>query len=232
MSMEMDVENFRRALELVFPQAMRLDDRYFSARIAAGPEASVAQIELVRAALPNVLAHEVGGPAEQFECSYVAEWGYRWLTIRRRLLPGVYKEDRRFYIEELLDRNVFDFLERVVRPRYQGSAYGKMRVRKNCDNKLSLTLVRYCGRWRISIGDIEDHFPEVSAAMIEHDELRLSIPGDTPNAGILEFFQRVAAHLELYMPLYVHLDDPTCKIPADALGRASQAGNYRLYMDL
>lgn len=222
----------RDAIALIKPQALKLDDRYFSAEVIIDPDTDEGAVALVRSELPVVLAHETGGPAAQFECSDFTEWGFRRLTLRRRLLPGVYKESQSYYLEQLLDRDVYDVMGRLFRPRYQGAVRAALNVRKCRGVHLMLKFVLYCGRWRICLEDLEQRFPVlVSHLMAEGNELHFCIEADATNEQIWETFQRLASYLDLYLPHYVQVYDPKYKVMSDTLARTSQQGDYRWGVD-
>ncbi len=221
-----------RAMSMLDPQALDLSDRYFHANIAVGPEATDDSIARVVAELPRTLAVHVGGPAQQFSCTFHTEGSFRWVTLRRQLLPGTRRiEPGMHYIEELLDDKVFSLLEQLVVPQYQGAVYGRMEAYKAPNGMIVMKLVRRCGRWRIALSDLDIHLADlISHPCCEGEKLQFLIDGDATNERILDITQQVAAHLELYFPSYIYLEDTTERLPYQAL--TGKQGNYRFWMDL
>lgn len=225
--MTIGLDDYRTAISRIAPQALKLDDSYFCAEVVIDMDARDEDVELVRSELPAILASLTEGPAEQFSCDVFTEWGRRRLYIRRRLLPGVYREDRYFYIEEKLDRQTYEVIERLFYPKYEGAVAAQMNIRRDRDHHLQLKLVRWCGRWRICLHELDVHFPQVSHGMIDPgNELRICVDDGTSNEQIWNTFERVAAHFNLYLPRHVGLYDPKHQVPSDTLAHVSKRGDY------
>ncbi|HEU4914459.1 MAG TPA: hypothetical protein VFT16_03600 [Candidatus Saccharimonadales bacterium] len=226
--MAISLAAYSAAIGRIAPQALKLDDSYYCAEVIIDMEARDEDVELVRSELPATLASLTEGPPEQFSCEVYTDWGYRQLYIKRRLLPGVYREGRRFYIEERLDRRTYEVIERLFYPKYEGAVRAVMDIRPSRDHHLLLKLVRWCGRWRVCLHELGVHFPELSHEMIDpSNELRFCVDDSTSNEQIWKTFERVAAQFNLYLSKHVLLSDPYHDVPSDTLAHVSRRGDYR-----
>jgi hypothetical protein len=220
------------AISTLDPQALDLSDGYYHAQIAVGHEARDSNIALVAKELPYVLADQVGGPAQQFDILFHKEGGFRWITLRRKALPGTRVEPGRWTLDDYLDREVFALVEQLVKPRYQGAVYGKMEALKTPSGHIAVKLVRQCGRWRIAFPDIEARFGStVTSLSMGSNTLRFLIDGDTSNEGILEIMRQVAAHLQLYFPPYIYVEDSTEQLADSMLEGLFSRGGCRFWID-
>lgn len=232
MNRPLSISALGHALNALAPQALKLSDFYYDARIAIGPKASDEDIAQAVVDLPRSLTALLGGPNRQFTCRFQSDELGRWLVVRGKMPAGTRYEPGMDCLEEYLDRDVFALLEQLITPKYQGAVYGKMEARKTSSGFIVLQLVRTCGRWRIGLTDLRTKFEYIAYASIEPGGiLNFVIDGDTSNERILEICTEVAEYLDLYFPGHIYVVDSTEKYASYMLDGLGARGDYRMWID-